>query len=106
MLFGVEFAGAASSLRLLSLALLVNISLRHYRQVLLARGLQRMDLRNSVVGGLVHVGAKVVLIPAMGIVGAAAGTLLGEAVLFVLQRRSALQSMAGQMRAPLDGSTR
>jgi O-antigen/teichoic acid export membrane protein len=106
LLFGVKFAGASTSLRVLSIALLANISLRHYRQVLLARGLQSLDLRNSVIGGLVHVAAKIVLIPAMGIAGAAVGTLVGEIALLVLQRRTALQSLASQQIAPLEGSTR
>ncbi len=93
ILFGAEFGGAALSLRILALALLVNVSLRHYRQVLLARGLQRLDLRSSIIGGIVHVGAKLALIPAMGIAGAAVGTLIGELALFVLQRRAALRTI-------------
>ncbi len=106
ILFGADFAGGASSLRILAAALLVNVSLRHYRQILLARGLQSEDLRSSTIGGLVHVGSKVALVPALGIVGAALGTLIGETVMFFLQRRAALRAIAAaQGMAPVAGST-
>jgi O-antigen/teichoic acid export membrane protein len=106
LLFGVEFVGAATSLRVLLVALIINVSLRHYRQVLLARGLERIDFGNSVVASVVHVAAKLLLIPLFGITGAALGTLIGESVLFLMQRRAALQSLAGQSIAPVSGSSR
>lgn len=94
LLFGQEFGGAATPMRILALALLINVTLRHYRQVLLARGLQRTDWQSSLIGGAVHVAAKLALIPSLGIVGAALGTLVGETALLCLQRRAALRAIA------------
>ena len=89
LLFGPSFRAAAGSLRILCLALLVNIVLRHYRQVLLVRNRQDVDLSTSTIGGIGHVVFKLALIPMIGIAGAALGTLLGEVLLLILQRRAA-----------------
>lgn len=94
LLFGAAFARAAPSLRILSLALLANVILRHYRQILLVRTLQTADFRTSMLGGLVHLGTKMLLIPAIGIAGAAVGTLLGETSLLILQRQAAKRALS------------
>jgi len=82
--FGSEFAAAAPALQLLTLALVANFVGRHYRQVLIARGRQGLDLRLTGIGAATHVAAKLALIPLFGITGAALGTLAGELTIATL----------------------
>lgn len=93
-LFGAEFAAAGNALRLLAAAAMLNLISRHYRQVLLVRGGQRTDLRLTGVCVAVHVGAKVLLIPVLGLTGAALGTVLGEGYLLLAQRRAVHRLLA------------
>lgn len=84
LLYGADFTVAAGPLRLLGVAAVANLIGRQFRQVLLVRGLQATDLRLTAVGTLSHVASKLVLIPHLGILGAAIGTLVGEAVLLTV----------------------
>lgn len=93
MLFGEAFADAATSLRFLCLAWLANIGARHYRQILLARGLHAVDFHQSAVSCVIHLTARVALIPLLGIEGAAIGMFIGETFLLVAQRRAALRAL-------------
>ena len=95
LLFGAAFHAAAPALRILFLSWPLQLVSGHFRTVLLVQGNQRQDL--AIVGGAaaVHIIAKGILIPYWGLVGAAYGTVIGEAVLAVLSwrvmRRTGLQ---------------
>lgn len=78
--YGEPFAEAAGPLRVLVLTLVLYVVGGHYRYALLAMGEQRRNMWNVLGGTAVHVAAKLLLIPALGILGASLGTLAGEAV--------------------------
>ncbi|MCZ6728018.1 MAG: oligosaccharide flippase family protein [Acidobacteria bacterium] len=78
--FGSEFATASTPMRLLILAVVASLIAAHYRPAVLALGEHKIDLRNVASASLVHVSSKLLLIPLLGLTGAALGTLLGEAV--------------------------
>lgn len=86
LLFGTDYTGASDVLRILSLAIVANIVGRHYRQVLIVKKLQKTDLKISSISALVHLLAKLLLIPLFGIIGCALGTLVGELSLMIGQR--------------------
>lgn len=85
LLFGDGYGQAADVLRILSLAMLANIIGRHFRQVLLARKMQAIDLKQSSISAGVHLFSKLLLIPFFGIIGCALGTLIGELSLIIAQ---------------------
>jgi O-antigen/teichoic acid export membrane protein len=95
-LFGAEYTVASVPLRLLCLALVFNLLNRTYRQVLLAAGRQRQDFRLTITGTLVHVGAKLALIPLLGIAGAALGSVIGELFLYLVLSRAARPALGTQ----------
>jgi O-antigen/teichoic acid export membrane protein len=84
LLFGASFEAATGALRILVLALPLNLVAGHFRILLVATGRQRRDLSLVAIGTVVHVSAKLILIPAVGFNGAAWGTLVGEAALMLL----------------------
>jgi O-antigen/teichoic acid export membrane protein len=86
-LFGPDFEAATRPLRVLLLALPANLAAGHYRAALIALGRQQLDLRLVAACALVHIGAKLCLIPAFGMSGAACGTVAGEAALMLLSWR-------------------
>lgn len=94
-LFGPGFESATVALQLLGFAAVANLVSRHFRQILLVSGRQTTDLRMTIGGALTHITAKVVLIPLLGITGAALGTLLGEAFLMVAHGLAARSSLTG-----------
>ena len=85
VLFGAGYEGAADVLRILSLAMLANIIGRHFRQVLLAKKMQAIDLKQSSISAAVHLVSKILLIPFFGVIGCAVGTLIGELTLIIGQ---------------------
>lgn len=87
-LFGASFGAAATVLQLLCLAWLANIAARHYRQVLLARECRGSDFQLSLLSCGLHLGARLILIPLLGITGAALSMVIGEVFLFLAQRRT------------------
>jgi O-antigen/teichoic acid export membrane protein len=87
-LFGDGYSDAGGVLRILSVAAAVSIVARQYRQVLLVKNMQTVELRWSTISAAAHVLSKIVLIPAMGTMGCALGTLIGELFLFFGQRRA------------------
>ncbi len=93
-LFGPTFGAAATALQLLCLAWLANIMGRHYRQVLLARECRGSDFRLSLASCGVHLGSRLILIPFLGITGAALGMLLGELYLLIAQRHVCRRELA------------
>ena len=84
VLFGATAAPAEGALQVLTIVLFVFVLNAHTRTTLLAMGRQRENLGHVGVSAVVHVLAKLVLIPIMGIAGAALGTLIGETVLLLL----------------------
>lgn len=93
LLFGAEFSAVTGVLQILFLALFLNVVQRSYRQVLLAVGARRSELRCTLIGTAINIGSKLILIPMIGITGAAIGTVLGEATLLLLQRRAAQKEL-------------
>lgn len=94
LLFGEEFRASTTILQVLFLALFINIMQRSYRQVLISVGARQTEFRCSLAGTSVNLTSKIVLIPIVGTIGAAIGTVLGEATMFVLQRRAAHRELA------------
>lgn len=86
ILFGSDYDRSGTILRILSIAVVANIVGKHYRQVLLVKKMQNKDLETSGVSAVVHIAAKLALVPFFGIVGCAVGALIGELVLMVRQR--------------------
>ena len=84
LLFAPSFAGAATALRILGAAALVNAINNHFRYMLLATNRSHVDLRNTAVATAAHVLFKLTLIPLAGIEGAALGTLAGEITVLAL----------------------
>ena len=91
--FGESFSVAAPSLTLLAFATLASLIGRHYRQILISRGQHRTDLRVNMAGAATHILSKIILIPMLGFVGAAVGTLLGEAITCLGHRMAALREL-------------
>jgi O-antigen/teichoic acid export membrane protein len=83
-LFGPDFDDVDGVLRILFLVLPLQLLAGQWRAALVALGRQRYDLGLVTVGAIVHVGAKLTLIPALGVAGAAWGTFAGEIVLMSL----------------------
>lgn len=91
--FGQGFSVAAPSLTLLALATLASLIGRHYRQILISCGRHHTDLHVNVAGAAIHILSKIILIPMLGLAGAAVGTLLGETVTWFGHRRAALREL-------------
>ena len=88
LLFGGNFEEATPALQILILALPLHLAAGHFRTAFVALGRQRLDLRLVALAAIVHVAAKLLLIPRLGITGAAWGTVAGEAALLVLAWRA------------------
>ena len=84
LIYDPDFGRAAQALQILLCAVVVSLLNGHLRQALIALGRQRADLRNTTLSTGVHVLAKLALIPALGLEGAAFGTLLGETSLLLM----------------------
>ena len=84
LLFARASEAATAVCQVLLLALPANLVAGHFRSVLIAVGRQRLDVRLVAAGAIVHVAAKLILIPTLGMIGAAWGTLLGETMLMLL----------------------
>jgi O-antigen/teichoic acid export membrane protein len=84
LLFARASDAATAICQVLLLALPANLIAGHFRSALIALGRQRLDVRLVAIGAMVHVAAKLILIPLCGMIGAAWGTLLGETVLMLL----------------------
>lgn len=89
LVFGSEFAGAALTLKILTIAVTVNFLQQTYRQVLLAAGAHRVDLRNNTVAVAVKLVSIFGLSYAFGMSGAAVAMLIGDLTLYMLQKQAA-----------------
>lgn len=74
ILFGSQYTTAALSLTVLTAGYLYSTSLGHLDTVLKAMGHTEILFKNSVANFFVNIGLNILLIPAFGIIGAAAAT--------------------------------
>jgi len=86
LLFGREFAGSATTARLLIPAYLVSILAGPLGVFINAFGKTHWTLANVVLRTLLNAALNLVLIPRFGIVGAAAGTLIALSFAVALHR--------------------
>lgn len=91
--FGESFSVAAPSLTLLALATFASLIGRHYRQILISRGQHSVDFKINVAGASAHILSKIILVPMVGFIGVAIGTLLGEVMTCLGHRSAALREM-------------
>jgi O-antigen/teichoic acid export membrane protein len=80
LLYGAEYRQGVPALQILGWSAALVMLRGTYRQVLLAAGKARLDLRNAVVATAVNVGLNLALIPAYGIIGAAVATVAADVV--------------------------
>ena len=78
------FEQAAPSLQVLLASLVIALVNGHIRNALFAMGRQRLDLRIVAGSTAVHLVLKISMIPLLGILGVALGTLGGETALLLL----------------------
>lgn len=95
LLFGPSFRAASGPLRLLLLALLANLANNLFRSVLVARGRQTVEFSMAATAAASHVACKLLLIPALGLPGAAMGTLLGELTFLMMTWRAVRADLRG-----------
>jgi len=93
MLFGPQFDEASPALRILIVALGATLVSGHFRTMLVAVGRQRQDLAIVAGGAIVHAGMKLLLIPTIGMSGAAWGTLAGEIAVLGLSWKAARSAL-------------
>ena len=96
LLFGGNFEEATTALQILILALPLHLAAGHFRTALVALGRQRLDLRLVALAAIVHVAVKLLLIPRLGITGAAWGTLVGETALLMLAWNAGRRVLGGR----------
>ncbi len=96
LLFGGNFEGATTALKILIVALPLHLTAGHFRTAFVALGRQRLDLRLVALAAIVHVAVKLFLIPRLGITGAAWGTLVGEAALLGLAWNASRSALGGR----------
>ena len=80
---GARFEPAAPVLALLAISIPLTAGAGVLRQVLLATDRQQYDLVVVVLGAVSNAGLNLLLIPRLGLAGAALATITGEAVVLV-----------------------
>lgn len=98
LLFTRAATAAIAICQVLLLALPANHIAGHFRTALVALGRQRLDVRLVAIGAIIHVAAKLILIPIYGMLGAAWGTLLGETALMLLACQACRTSLRDEAR--------
>ena len=78
IVFGPEFLAAVPVLRWLQVVILAVVIHTHCHQVLLVLGKQKLDMKLTITAGVFHIVLKALLIPRLGLVGAAVGGVLAE----------------------------
>ena len=84
LLYGANYAQSAQVLSILIWSAVLVILRGSYRHSLIAAGHQGLDLRCAILASCVNVGLNLLLIPRFGMIGAAAATVAGDAVWFVM----------------------
>jgi O-antigen/teichoic acid export membrane protein len=82
LLFGTAFVSAAPALQLLVWSIVTTFGNAPFAFLLFAAGRQRQFLACTAIAACINLIAGFVLIPLLGIIGAAAATLMTELVLF------------------------
>jgi O-antigen/teichoic acid export membrane protein len=98
LLFARESAGATRVFQILLLALPAVLASGHFRTALIALKRQQLDVGLVAAATIIHVAAKLLLIPILGMTGAAWGTLVGECALLVLAWNAARKAMSDSAR--------
>ncbi|MFN2420869.1 MAG: oligosaccharide flippase family protein [Gemmatimonadota bacterium] len=93
-LFGPAFGAGAPALALLCLGFVLHVANRQYRDLLVAFRHQRTELRVVAAGAALNVPLALLLASSHGAVGAAAATLVAEALVLVLSIRAARQRVS------------
>ena len=81
MLYGPQFAGAATPLRLLLVSVALLLVSRHYRALLQAFQRPGLDFRIMLAAGAVNVFLNLLLVPRLGLLGAAATSVTCETLI-------------------------
>jgi O-antigen/teichoic acid export membrane protein len=92
-LYGADYAAAARPFQILVAALLLMLFSRPYRVLFVAARKQSWDFRILLAAAAVNVAAAVVLLPRLGLAGAAWATLASEAV-FLAAAHAAARRLA------------
>jgi len=74
LLFGAEYAGAAMALRILSLGFFLHVAMGLNAETLVALGKQKTVFYCHAAAAVVNIGLNLLLIPVLGITGAAVAT--------------------------------
>lgn len=98
LLFGDVYADAAGILRVLALAAFAGVIFGHHRNLLLVKRRQGVVLRLTIASSALHICLKAILIPIVGILGCALGTLIGEVFLVIALWLAARRSDAVSCR--------
>lgn len=101
LLYGTAYQAAARPLQILLVAFALLFVSRHYRVLLVAFHQQALDFRIMTAAAATNIALNVLLIPRLGLTGAALATLASEGLLLVLGYTST-RRLIGQV--PLAGS--
>lgn len=83
---GIQYVSGSSSLRLLSIALVFAIySALFTNCVLIANGHENKCLISTLISAMVNISINLILIPQIGLIGAAITTIIAEVINFILQ---------------------
>jgi O-antigen/teichoic acid export membrane protein len=96
LLFGSAFVPAARALTILAAGLVVVYPIWILQAVAMSASAERIMLRTAIIGSAVNIALNAVLIPRYGRDGAAAATVVGEALSFVLL----MQGVSPLLRRP------
>ncbi len=94
LVFGAPYAAGATALQLLFWIVPLMSSRAIFRNALISHGFQRKVLYCMCLAALLNVGLNLILIPRYSFVGAAAATVVAEALLASLLARGAARSIA------------
>lgn len=105
-IFGADYAASARPFQILIWVLPIVIAGAHFRNVVIAANLQRLDLGCVILSGLANIAANIVLVPAYGATGAAVAMIVSEATLLVaeyvvMRRRIVRPAIAGRLPVPI-----
>jgi O-antigen/teichoic acid export membrane protein len=105
-IFPAEYGAGAQSLGILSLAIVLVFGAYPHVLALLAAGEQRLMMRLSIAGAALNVGLNLVLIPRLGIEGAAWATVATEAFILLstalaVRRRTGLALVPVRLVRPV-----
>ncbi len=106
LVYGAPFANAVQPFEVLAWSVPLIILGGHFRQALFVANLQRLDVLWVAISAATNIALNLLLIPMLGLTGAALATVVGEAVLTVLgyistSRRVLNLSFASQLLRPL-----